>query len=888
MTTSTDVVPESTFPNYLEIPRRVPVAAWRAIQMVSVAVAVAIIVTLFVAPDMGLTIFWKLLVPLLPLVFLTAPGVWRNVCPLAALNQTPRRAGFTREFTAPIWLREYGYVVAMFLFVGLVFTRKALFNHSGPATGVLLAIVLGGAFVGGVVLKGKSGWCSSICPLLPVQRVYGQSPLVTSPNSHCDPCLGCTKNCYDFNPKVAYVADMHDHDRHFAGYRRLFVAAFPGIVLGYFLVPDPPVIGRFEMYGRASLWVLASVAVFTLLDTFAKLRPALLPQMFGAAAACLFYWFGAQKYATTLTDELGRSFSFVVWPVRVAVLGLAVAWLARGRRAEVRFEDEAGEEAAVRVELGAARGLRAAATEDRVAITFEPGERVVAVRSGATLLDAAESSNLRLEAGCRMGVCGADPVAVLEGAESLSPVTRAEADTLERLGLGGSNRMACCARVLGECRVALAPDRTAAAPRHEARFVPDQGLGHVVIIGNGIGGVTTADFVRRNHPDCTIEIIGREPHNLYNRMGISRLIFGRSAMQGLYLLPDDWYEQNNVSCWLNTTVAAVDRAERDVVLGTGQRLRYDALVIAVGSRSTNPPIENFDLPGCFVLREAADAIQLRTTVQAHGASGALVAGGGLLGLEAAHAMHQLGLDVVVAERAERLLRHQIDAAASRLLRDYFEDLGIRILTNIETKKVEGADRAERAIMSDGTVIDCDIVVGAIGITPNIELARSSGLQCGRGVIVDARMRTSDPAIYAIGDVAEYNGRIWGLWPVAVEQAQIAAVNIAGGDATYEDVTPVTILKGAGLDALSFGHTDASADDDIVIVDERPGHVYRKIIVAGGRIVGGVFLGAADESALAQMAYEAQIDVSVALDAVRGGDWNSIEGALTAQPASVSR
>ena len=854
---------ESSFQNYLELRRRVPIAAWRIVRIGSVAVAAAVVVDLFVAPQDGLVLFWKLIVPTLPLLFLVAPGVWRNLCPLAALNQLPRRGGFTRELQPPAWFQEYGYTIAFMAFIGLVFTRKALFNHSGSATAVLLLCCLIGAFTFGTVLKGKSGWCSSICPLLPVQRVYGQTPLITSPNSHCEPCVGCTKNCYDFNPKVAYVADMNDSDHRFSAYRKLFVAAFPGVVLGYFLVPDPPKISRVEMYARGGLWVLASIAVFMLLDTFLKALPALLPQLFGGTAITSFYWFGAPKYAVALGAELGGNWSPIVWPVRVLTIGLAFVWLVRGRRAETQFMAEAsGLRLAARVELQATRGLRAATQSDRVEVTFEPGARTVAVKTRATVLEAAESSSLRLEAGCRMGVCGADPVAVLEGLDCVSPVTCAEADTLLRLGLGGNNRMACCARVFGDCRVSLFPDRSAAAIAPELRFEPDPDLHNVVIIGNGIGGVTTADFVRRHHPTCAIDIVGREPHHLYNRMGISRLIYGRSALQGLYLLPDDWYDTNNITCWLNTRVAGIDRARREVQLGTGEHLCYDALVLAVGSRSTVPPIDNFDLPGCFVLREATDAIVMRASVQEHGAQRALVAGGGLLGLEAAHALHQVGLEVIVAERADRLLRRQIDVTASRILRDYFEDLGIEVVANIETEAVRGNERVCSAVMSDGSTIACDVVVAAIGITPNVELAHVCELECDRGVLVDSAMRTRDPSIYAVGDVAEFHNRIWGLWPVAVNQAQIAAVNIAGGEAAYDDdVTPVTILKGVGLDLCSFGRVEAASDDDIVVVDEQPGHVYRKLVVVDGVVVGGVFLGSPSESTAAQTAYDAGLDIS---------------------------
>ena len=174
----------------------------------SLVAALVVAGLLIVSPDDGLFVMWKLVIPLLPLLFLVAPGVWRNLCPLAASNQTPRVLGLTRGLTAPAWFKEYGYVVAISLFVLFVVLRKLGLDDSGPASALLLLGALTGGFLGGMYLKGKSGWCSSICPLLPVQRIYGQTPFALVGNSHCQPCVGCTTNCYDFNPKAAYLADL--------------------------------------------------------------------------------------------------------------------------------------------------------------------------------------------------------------------------------------------------------------------------------------------------------------------------------------------------------------------------------------------------------------------------------------------------------------------------------------------------------------------------------------------------------------------------------------------------------------------------------------------------------------------------------------------------------
>ncbi len=273
------------FPNYTQMKQVLPIRVWHVLRVVAVLSAVGLVVTLLVAPDTGLTIWWGFVVPVLPLVFFAAPGFWRNVCPMAALNQTPRLFGFTRGLTLPPWLRQYGYVFGIALFVTVVASRKAIFNDNATALALLLTAALGAAFVGGLIFKGKGGWCSSgVCPLFPVQRIYGQTPLVVIPNSHCQPCVGCAKNCYDFNPRVAYLADMNDEDPRYSGYRKFFAGAFPGVILAFYNVADPPEISTGLMYLEFAVFILASAGLFYLLDRFVNVTAAKLTALFAAAA----------------------------------------------------------------------------------------------------------------------------------------------------------------------------------------------------------------------------------------------------------------------------------------------------------------------------------------------------------------------------------------------------------------------------------------------------------------------------------------------------------------------------------------------------------------------------------------------------------------------------
>jgi NAD(P)H-nitrite reductase large subunit len=360
-------------------------------------------------------------------------------------------------------------------------------------------------------------------------------------------------------------------------------------------------------------------------------------------------------------------------------------------------------------------------------------------------------------------------------------------------------------------------------------------------------------------------------------MGIVRLVYGKSAMQGLYLNPDAWYGEREIETWLNTKALSIDRAAREVKLGTGERLPYDRLILAMGSHSFVPPITGFGLAGTGVLRKADDAVRIRSFAQRHGCKRATIAGGGLLGLEAAYALHQLGLHATVLERGDHLLKRQLDARAAMLLQRYLEGLGLEIVTNAETKAVSGQGRLDAVQLGDGRTLDSEILLVAAGIQPNAELAKQANLATNRGVLVNARMQTGDPHILAAGDVAEFEGQVPGLWPTAVAQAEIAADNAVGGTKLYEAVTPVTILKVVGIELTSIGRFAAAGSHEEEIALEDASGRYRKLVVADGRIVGAILLGYSKEVAAVRTAITRGYDVTRQLGALRAGHWDGLAG-----------
>lgn len=871
---------QPAFRNYTELPRRLPASAWPAIRVLSVLAYVALVAGLFISPAGALFAFFKIIVPLLPILFFVAPGLWRNLCPLAAANQAPRVLGFSRGLTAPAWLRRYGFIVALVLFFGIAGARIALFDTDGQATGILLAVTIVNAFLAGLVFKGKSGWCSSICPLLPLQRTYGQTPFAVVPNSHCQPCVGCTKNCYDFKPQVAYQADLHDRDSRWVSPRRLFAAALPGFVLGFFTLVARADLTTAHVYERLALYFLASIASFYLLDALLPVTSSMLTAVYPAVAINIFYWYASVVLATSFQTVTGTAIPWVRWPIRVIVLVLSIVWITRTYAAGRRFRQESeGPPAVVQVSRAAARALAGKARSSRVEVRFLPGDTAVDAEIGASLLEVAENAGLRLEAGCRMGVCGADPVAVIEGMDGLSRPDEDELTTLRRLGHAASTRMACCARVQsGPVRVALTPEPgVRAAGQRPVSYDPS--IRSVVVIGNGIAGVTAADFLRRGHPDCEIHLIGRETHALYNRMGISRLVYGRSAMQGLYLLPESWYDEHRITAWLNTVATEIGTAARQVRLGTGDVLGYDRLILAMGSSSAVPPVEGFGRPGSFVMREAADAMAIRGYVQRHGARNAVVAGAGLLGLEAAHSLNALGLRVTVLERGERLLPKLIDSRCGELVHAHFGELGIEVRYRAEAASLQGSERTGALLLKDGTSLPCEVFLATVGIRPNVELAAAAGLAVSRGVLVDDQMQTSVPGVFAAGDVAEHKGTILGLWPIAAKQAEVATINALGGGERLTAELPATILKGVGLELAAIGRAEPFPGEQVIVTEDASQPSYRRLVLAGGQVVGAVVLGhhPQDLTAAAAAVRRQLILGDEARAAVQAGDWSVLSG-----------
>ena len=373
----------------------------------------------------------------------------------------------------------------------------------------------------------------------------------------------------------------------------------------------------------------------------------------------------------------------------------------------------------------------------------------------------------------------------------------------------------------------------------------------VVVIGNGMVGHRFCERLLECDAERDWQIVTfcEEPRPAYDRVNLTKYFEHRQA-EKLALAATDWYQQNGIALHVGDRATHIDREKRVVRSAQGREITYDAVVLATGSAPFVPSVPGVDKKGVFVYRTIEDLDQIIAYGQhAHKAA---VIGGGLLGLEAAKAAYDLGLETHVVEFAQRLMPRQIDDTGSRVLVGKINALGVQVHLNKNTKEILGNGKVEGMAFADGAQLDVKMIVVSAGIKPRDELARGCGLTVGQrgGVVVDDHLRTSDHDIYAIGEVALYGGMIYGLVAPGYEMAEIAAANLMGEARAFKGADMSTKLKLMGVDVASFG--DCFADDkkskSITYEDPFKGSVSKKLVfdLEGTRLLGGILVGDASE------------------------------------------
>ncbi|WP_275286125.1 nitrite reductase large subunit NirB [Halomonas elongata] len=369
----------------------------------------------------------------------------------------------------------------------------------------------------------------------------------------------------------------------------------------------------------------------------------------------------------------------------------------------------------------------------------------------------------------------------------------------------------------------------------------------LIIVGNGmVGHHLVEQLVERDaHRHYRIRVFGEERHLAYDRVHLSEYFSGRDA-DDLALSTADYYEAHGIELHLNEAVTAIDRDARELITPRG-RYAFDRLVLATGSYPFVPPIPGGDRDGCLVYRTLDDLDAIREV--ARSATTGVVVGGGLLGLEAANALRGLELDTAVVEFAPRLMPMQVDTEGGELLREKIEALGVQVLTDRATQYIEDGDTGRhRMVFQDDKLLETDLIVFSAGIRPRDELARDADLEMGErgGVVIDDRCLTSDPAILAVGEVALWQGSIFGLVAPGYQMAKAAADTLCGGGLTFEGADMSTKLKLLGVDVGAIGdaHGDRSPGARQFRYFDQLKQEYRKMVVSsdGRKLLGAMLVG----------------------------------------------
>ncbi len=364
----------------------------------------------------------------------------------------------------------------------------------------------------------------------------------------------------------------------------------------------------------------------------------------------------------------------------------------------------------------------------------------------------------------------------------------------------------------------------------------------LVLVGNGMAGVRTLEELLKLAPDkYDITVFGAEPYGNYNRILLSPVLCGEKTVDEIMLNPEQWYVDNEITLCKGTPVVKIDRRRREVIAQDGTRAGYDRLLLATGSNPFVVPVPGHDLPGVVTFRDIRDVDRMLEAAQrfAH----AVVIGGGLLGLEAANGLLKQGMKVTVVHLMDSLMERQLDHAAARMLKKALEARGIEFMLEANTREIIGKKRVQGVRLADGRELTADLVVMAVGIRPNFELAKAAGIHCEKGIVVSDTMQTYDPRVYAVGECVQHRRQSYGLVAPLFEQAKVCANHLAElGYARYEGSVTSTKLKVTGIDLFSAGDfSGADGVDEIVLQDAARG-VYKKVVLDGNRIRGAVMYG----------------------------------------------
>ena len=364
----------------------------------------------------------------------------------------------------------------------------------------------------------------------------------------------------------------------------------------------------------------------------------------------------------------------------------------------------------------------------------------------------------------------------------------------------------------------------------------------LVVIGNGMAGIRTLEeLLKMSHEEFDITVFGAEQQPNYNRILLSPVLSGEMSFQDTVLNDWSWYKENNITLHSGKLVTKIDRQRCVVETDDGLSVPYDRLLIATGSNPIVLPVPGANLPGVIAYRSIDDVEKMLTAAKT--GKHAVVIGGGLLGLEAANGLSLQGMEVDVVHLCEWPMERQLDKAGGDLLKKALEKRGLQFYLARQTESILGEDKVSGLRFKDGEEIAADLVVMAVGIRPNIALAKSAGIHCERGIVVNDTMQTYDPKIYSVGECVQHRGQTYGLVAPLFEQAKVAANHLAEyGRMRYEGSSVSTKLKVTGIDLFSAGDFNPGPEDEELLLQDAARGVYKKLVLRDNKIRGAVMYG----------------------------------------------
>ena len=364
----------------------------------------------------------------------------------------------------------------------------------------------------------------------------------------------------------------------------------------------------------------------------------------------------------------------------------------------------------------------------------------------------------------------------------------------------------------------------------------------LILIGNGMAGVRTLEELLKLDKDrFAITVFGAEPHPNYNRIMLSPVLASEKTIDDIVLNDRAWYAENGITLNCGDPVVQIDRVKCTVTTAHGETLGYDRQLLATGSSPFIIPVPGHDKQGVIGFRDIADVNTMLAAARRF--KKAVVIGGGLLGLEAANGLMKNGMEVSVVHLLDTLMERQLDPPAAALLKASLEARGMRFMMKAQTSELLGDERVTGVRFADGTVIDADLVVMAVGIRPNIMLAQAAGIHCERGIVVNDTLQTYDPKVYAVGECVQHRGMCYGLVAPLFDQAKVCANHLAQlGIARYEGSVTSTKLKVTGIDLFSAGDFNEGEGDETLVLQDPSQGIYKKLVIRDDKIKGAVMYG----------------------------------------------